>query len=338
MPDDPAPPEIDALAEQRAAARRERDVERADALQAQIEAAGWKVVDYGVPWSLERAHAPVVEVGGRPRYGSSDQVPSRLQDAPVGTATVVLVATDDADDVVRAVGALAEHAPDGTQVVVVANAPGSAQEAVLDALDRADPGAPGIVTEVVWTGVRLGHAAALNAGIRRAGAPVVILMDPSIEPRGDVISPLVAALDDPSVAVAGPFGLVSSDMRRFDASPAPGDAAADVDAIEGYLQAFRRADYADRGPLDEHFAFYRTLDVWWSLTLRDDAEGRHRRALRIPGLALERHLHRGWASLPDEERDRRSKRNFYRLLKYFASRRDLLGTAPGSRGPGAGPA
>ena len=36
--------------------------------------------------------------------------------------------------------------------------------------------------------------------------------------------------------------------------------------------AFRRADYVARGPLDEHFAFYRNLDIWWSLVLRDQDE------------------------------------------------------------------
>ena len=103
----------------------------------------------------------------------------------------------------------------------------------------------------------------------------------------------------------------------------------DVDAIEAYAMAFRRADYAARGPLDEHFAFYRNLDIWWSLVLRDPAadapEGTApRRAVRVTGVAVVRHEHRGWSALPEAERDRLSKRNFYRLLKRFATRRDLL--------------
>ena len=65
----------------------------------------------------------------------------------------------------------------------------------------------------------------------------MILMDSSVEPTGDVVSPLVAALDDRDVAVAGAFGLRSADLRRFEEVSA-GDAA----AIEGYLLAFRRAD------------------------------------------------------------------------------------------------
>ena len=138
--------------------------------------------------------------------------------------------------------------------------------AVLAELDRRDPGAPGIQTEVVGLSARLGAAAALNAGIRRASAPVVVILDGSVEPTGDVITPLVEALEDPSVAVAGPFGIVSRDLRQFEE---PAEDTVDVDVIEGYALAFRRTDFVDRGPLDEHFVFYRNLDIWWSLVLRD---------------------------------------------------------------------
>ena len=47
------------------------------------------------------------------------------------------------------------------------------------------------------------------------------------------------------------------------------------------MQAFRRADYRDRGPFDARFRFYRNLDIWWSLVLRDEGEGETpRRAVR----------------------------------------------------------
>lgn len=326
MPSEQAPQHVFDLAEARAVARRARDWPTADRLREEIEATGWKVIDVGTLYSLERAAAPDVADGAVTRYGSSASVPSRLDEAPVGVATVVMAATDWPDDLARALRALVDHSPDGTQLVVVANAPSAAQADGLAALDVVDPGAPGMTTEVVWTSERLGHAAALNVGIRRAAAPVVVLLDTSVEPQGDLVSALVVALEDPSVAVAGPFGIVSADLRRFEDAP---EAAVDVDAIEGYALAFRRADYAARGPLDEHFAFYRNLDIWWSLVLRDrDADAADdappRRAVRVTGVPLVRHQHRGWASLPEAERDRLSKRNFYRVLKRFATRRDLL--------------
>jgi len=337
LPDVPAP--ILRAARDRARARRLHDWATADRLRAEIEAAGWKVVDRGIEFRLEPAHPPTVEEGGAPRYGFSSAVPSRLDEAPVGLASVVIVATDWIEDVVRAVGALADHAPDGTQVIVVANAPtdpgaGTGRIDALNALetlDRRDPGAPGVVMELVRTSDRLGHATALNAGVRRASAPVVVLLDGSVEATGDLITPLVGALEDPGVAVAGPFGIVSTDLRRFDE---PGEGVVDVDAIEGYLLAFRRADYVERGPFDEHFAFYRNLDIWWSLVLRDEGEGEPpRRAVRVPGLPTRRHEHRAWSGTPEAERDRLSKKNFYRILKRFATRRDLLVSGRGSPPP-----
>jgi cysteinyl-tRNA synthetase len=258
----------------------------------------------------------------------------------VGQASVVLVATDWPDDLARTIRALAAHAPAATHVIIVANDPSATQAVALAELGLRDAAGPGPVVEVVWTAVRLGWAAALNAGIRRAAAPVVILMDTSVEPVGDLVTELATALEDTTVAATGPFGLVSTDMRRFENAP---DGPGDVDAIEGYALAFRRADYMALGPLDEHFAFYRNLDIWWSLVLRDQAEhgaeedgedAPPRRAVRTATTSVTRHVHRGWTSLPDEERDRASKKNFYRVLKRFATRRDLLVTGMGPT-PGA---
>ena len=44
----------------------------------------------------------------------------------------------------------------------------------------------------------------------------------------------------------------------------------------------------------------------------------------MSGIPAERHEHRGWASLAEDERTRQSKRNFYRIIDRFGSRRDLL--------------
>jgi hypothetical protein len=365
MPRTTPPDDIVALADRRAVARRARDFATADALKAQLEAAGWKVVDVGSLYDLVQAHPEDVEIDGVVRYGASVTVPSRLDEAPVGVATVVLVADDFPGDVARAMHALMEHAPDGTGIVVVANAPSEAQAAALAGLDAADPGAPGVATEVVWLRERLGRAAALNAGIRRAAGPVVVLLDTSVEPAGDLVSAMAAALEDETVGVAGPFGLVSDDMRRF--VPAPADLG-DVDAIEGVALAFRREDVARRGELDEGFLTSASLDTWWSLVLRDPfavdddpADGgagalraddpgdpddadpgaeavafvdladlpAPRRAVVVRGVPVTRHESRAWQGVGDAARAKREKKAWYRFLKRFASRGDLLvGWAP----------
>lgn len=318
-----APDHIRHAAERRAAAREARDWALADALRAEIEAAGWRVVDRGTDFRLEVAHPPDLEVGGEIRYGRSDAVPSRLETPPTADASVVLVLEPGDPGSIDAVAAIGRTLPDGCSLVVVGDglddaAAGTVREALASAAVAPDSG------ELVRTSASLGRAAALNAGIRRGGGSIVVLLDSSIEPTGDIVTPLVRALDDPSVAVAAPFGLASEDLRRFDEVAPVGAAPVDVAAVQGYLMAFRRSDVLERGPLDEAFRFYRNLDIWWSLVLRDEGEGESpRRAVAVPGLPLRRREPWAWTSTPSAERDRLSKRNFYRVLDRFRSRTDL---------------
>jgi hypothetical protein len=307
------PQEVLDLAHARRDARASRDWERADALRAEIESAGWTIVDRGVDFDLAPAHPPDLEDGGVVRYGSSASVPSRLAEPATAPATVIAIAADWPEDVSRAVSGLASDMAAGTQVVVVADGPMAERDETLGSLDAAG-------AEIVRTSAPLGQAAAINAGVRRAIGEVVVLLDPSVEPTGSVTGSLARALADPTVAVAGPWGLRSPDLRHFEDAPGP-----EADAIAGYCLAFRRADFAARGSLDEKFRFYRNLDIWWSLVLRDEGEGRPpRRAVVVAGLPLVRHEHRGWTSVAPDERDRLSKRNFYRMLDRFGARLDLV--------------
>ena len=282
----------------------------ADRIRAEIEAAGWKIVDRGTDFALEPARPPTVEDDGVVRYGASLDVPARFDEAPVGIATIVLVATDWPADVKRTLEAIRAHAPKGTSVVTVADGPAAEQDTALSATTDE--------VEVVRTSQRLGTGAAWNIGIRRSAGPIVIVLDTSVEPTGDAVTPLVRALDDPSVGVAGGFGIASGDLRTFEAAP-----FGDVTAVEGYAMAFRRQDAVERGPLDERFRFYRNLDIWWSLVLRDEGEdATPRRALAVEIPAI-RHEHRDWTSTPEPERARLSKRNFYRIIDRFGRRPDL---------------
>jgi len=302
------PAAIEDAARRRAEARAARDWETADRLRAEIEAAGWRVIDAGVRYRVERASPASIEVGGEIRYGRSEDVPSRLDEPLTGLASVIFLASGDKLVNRRSLAALDDAVPAGVDVVVVA--------------DGVDVDAS-TTHEVLRTSAPLGRGAALNIGIRRARAAIVIAIDSSIVPSGDVITPLVDVLRDPTVAVAGPFGLVSSDLRLFNEAVPSGEPV-DVTAVQGELIAFRRADAAGRGPIDEGFRISRYLDVWLSLVLRDEGEDRPaRRAVAVPGLALERGEPVARPSVPSKQRDRLSKRSFYRLLDRFRTRLDL---------------
>ena len=94
----------------------------------------------------------------------------------------------------------------------------------------------------------LGFGAAVDAGIEAAAGDIVVLFDPSVELNGDAVTALVAALSDPAVVLAGPFGLrAKGTMKEFEESEGP-----DVDAIEGYCMAFRRSDALAVNGFAEH--------------------------------------------------------------------------------------
>ena len=171
----------------------------------------------------------------------------------------------------------------------------------------------------------LGFASAVNAGIEAAVGEVVILFDPGMELTGDAVSPLLDALADPTVVVAGPYGLRGKGtLKEFEEHTGP-----DVDAIEGYCIAFRRSDAQAVQGFDPKFRFYRIADIEFSFRLRDRRARAGRtsdigRAVAVTGLPLRKHEHRLWEATPLEERDRLSRRNLYRFLDKWGSRRDLL--------------
>ena len=311
------PQEVLDLAHARSAARVARDWAEADRLRIHIEGAGWKVVDSGTNFRLERVEPSVSEADGAILYGRSDAVPSQLDEPAEGHITVVLVALDEPDLLARALASLDACAPTATQVVIVADGWTDAQASGLPTA-RADGEHPSI--EVVRTSGLLGWAAALNIGIRRATGSVVVFLDGRAALRGDALTPLVDALADPTVAVVGAAGVRTEDLRRFE-DVGEGEAV----AIRGDVLAFRRADAQARGPLDEGFRVPRHLDIWWSLVLRDEGEdGPPRRALVLGGLPMSHHDDARDGKPPAPDEDRLAKRNVYRLLDRFRDRADLL--------------
>ena len=149
--------------------------------------------------------------------------------------------------------------------------------------------------------------------MRTSRGRVLVVADLSVEPLGDLIAPLVRALEDPAVGIAGGWGLVTDDAREFRDAPGPR-----VHAVEGYLLALRRETYA-RAPFDRWFTWYRHADL--DLSFRVRALGLEAVAVAVPA---KRHEHRGWQAVPDAERPARSKRNFYRFLDHWKDRPDLI--------------
>ena len=198
--------------------------------------------------------------------------------------------------------------------------------AVSNASDDLRAAAEHVGARVVDFKQRIGFGAGRNAGILQALGEVVVIADTSIEPVGDFLSPLGAALADRSIGMAGAWGLVTDDMRSFEEAT-----GSEVDALQAYCMAFRRADVAapDRradvetvGMFDPKYKFYRNADIDFSMRWR--AANYKIVALELP---LLRHTHHEWESLSETEREKKSRDNFARFLRSWGG----YGQTSGSR-------
>jgi len=139
----------------------------------------------------------------------------------------------------------------------------------------------------------------------------LLQLDPSVELTADLFALLAEALRPTAVGAAGPWGLRSIDaLKQWDEVTSGA-----CDAIAGYCFATRREVLLAIGGFDERYRYYRNLDIATSLALR----ARGLRSVAIGDTRVARHAHRAWERLAEEEREKRSRRNYDRLVKRFGS-------------------
>ena len=293
-----APQDVRDMAAERADRRAAKDFSGADDLRERIARMGWSVVDEPGGWRLEPIER---STGEQPRPLRPRDVGSVLDEPATDDVSIHWVVEGWPQDVRRAIESFRANA-DGREV----------QYVVADVTGEPDD-IWGEGVEVVPLEDGTGWGAARNAGLKRSRGRVVLVMDGSIEATGDILGPLEAALADPTVGVCGPFGIVTPDLREFDATDGP-----EADAIEGYCMAFRREILTTAGLFDEKFRWYRTADIEYSFRIKDLGL----RAVVVP-VPVERHEHRMWFQTPPAERAKWSKRNFYRFLDRWRDRYDL---------------
>lgn len=286
------PSDVRALALEREEKRKAKDYRAADDLRDRIREMGFEIVDTPTGTEFETIEPSSLSHG--------DDEPA-LHAPPVADFSVQWVIQGWPEDAARGIESFQRNA-----------AGLSVQYVVVDAAAPEGFAWPEGV-EVVRLERDFGWAAIRNAGLRRAAGRIVVVVDGSVEANGDVFGPLERALNDPGVGVCGPFGIATDDLREFHESDGP-----DVDAIEGYLMAFRREVLTPAGLFDEKFKFYRTADIEFSFRVKNEGL----RAVVVP-VPLRRYEHRMWASTTPEERERLSKRNFYRFLDRWRGRTDL---------------
>ncbi|HEU5101332.1 MAG TPA: cysteine--tRNA ligase, partial [Roseiflexaceae bacterium] len=297
------PEQIAELVIERESLRRGRRYAEADALRERIRAAGYTVRDTPAG-PLVAPRAPEEEFGSISRPAD---VPDMTTAPAAYEFSINLLAHNSRTDLRRCIDSIARNRY-GRDLEIVIVDTGSTDEtlAELRALARdglPDPSGAPIPINVLFADHDLGFAAGRNATMRASRGRYIVLLDTSIELCDDIWTPLARALSDEQVGLVGPYGLVTEDLNDFHESDGP-----DVDAIEAYLMAFRRATLTEIGPFEEKFRFYRLLDIYESLMVRTSGY----RVVALPELAamLEKHPHREWYSLTEEERAVKSKKNF----------------------------
>ncbi len=301
------------LLAERSAVRRQGDYATADALRARLVANGMHIHD--------TPNGPLAHPNLPPRpaqglLSSSSEVACHLDKPDQYDISVSLVGRENADEVVRALRAI--RATQGNyriQVIALDNGSADGTTETLRQLAQGDPDFVALLADH-----DLGEGAGRNATFRRATGRVLVWLGNHVEPSGDVWTPLLNGLEGRGVAqpigAVGGWGLFTADRKEFE--PSQGRR---VDALEGYILAYPRTLLKQTGWLDEKFRFYRNLDIDFSFRIRKAGYA----LAEIPHLPVRIHAHRLWESLPDGERQRRSKKNFDRFYKEWHHWRDVDG-------------
>jgi cysteinyl-tRNA synthetase len=298
------PGEITSLVRERESLRTRGDYIQADQIRSEIESAGFTINDtpHGgivLPRRLEDEFTLL---------SSSSDAPDNTQQADLYEFSVNLLAHNSQADIERCILSLCRHSGDRSiELVIIDNGSTDETLAYLEQLARqvelVGANDQHISLQVLFADHNMGFAAGRNATMRASRGHYIVLMDTSIEVDGDIWEPLANTLADRNMGVVGPYGLVTDDLREFQESSGP-----DVDAIEGYLMAFRRELLSEVGWIDERFRFYRLMDIYFSFFFKTSGY----RALTTPVVAerIQKHPHREWYSLSEEERATKSKKNY----------------------------
>lgn len=289
-----APDSVIALAEERQAARANKDFALSDSLRDQISALGFEVADVAGGFELtEKARFPVIAK-------LRDLKPFGL---PANEMTVLLVIEGFVADAITCVNSIKANSTSNIAILSI----GTAGE-LADAIDQRTA-----LVEIAETG----WGEAVNALMKNVDSKYVIVMDPSTTLTGDAISPVLAELNKGEfVAVGWKGGLVNlADDWRSTEDKGDGE----VDVLFSYFMAVDRVAALEVGGFNARAIYYRNADIEFSLKLRHGTG----RLLQLQ-LPLEQGRHHGYHDADPAYREVQSKKNYDRILERFRGKEAIL--------------
>jgi cysteinyl-tRNA synthetase len=305
-----APREVLASIDEHRAARASRDFVRADGLRATFD--GYRVEDQAADRAMLSRADRRIAPRERRTIASAKELPDRRNEPAARSWTVGIVTREFPGDLARCVAGVLRFLPsDGEVLVLDLGSRDDAQHRIAEIVAHDERVA------VYFADRDLGEGVARNALVRLARGRMVLMLDPSVELTGDLFTSLARALAGKDVALAGPWGLRTTDLKHFDEVT-----SGEAEAVQGYCAAARREVLVEIGGYDERYRFYRNLDIAVSLAIRE----RGYRVLAVGADCAFRHAHRLWESLSEEERLKRSRRNFDRMYRRFHGKPVLIAT------------
>ena len=307
------PEKIVGKSTERSALRVSFDYEGSDRLRTEIEKQGYLVEDSKDHTTVRFKNSSEIREERWKTISSSSEVASNIFHESLIPVTVGVVVNGYPDDTRRCISSVIRWTDfDQTEIIVLDNGATDLTGELLEEMAKNQEN-----LQVIHADHTLGDGSAKNILLKMARGEIFVLLDPSVEIKGDFVKRIENLLEDPKVGIAGLAGLRTEDLLHFhDGEGQSGQ----MDAMQGYCVALKREDLKKVGLMRESFRYYRNLDLDYSFQFKEQGFS----IIADHTLPMELHEHRGWTALSEGERDELSRKNYGRFLKKWRGRTDML--------------